>query len=164
MDERVLQEAIDHLAITRLQAAYGDAVTRRAWAELGPMFRPDCPVRLDLRNGTVLEHIGPEAIGAFIAASIERFEFFEFALLNAVVDVRGDEAAGRLYMWELRQHGAEHRWSNAFGVYHDRYERTADGRWVFAERHYSSLARSAPDGDAMEVFTIPPDHHPVRFS
>jgi hypothetical protein len=150
-----LRAALDQLAIGRLQAAYGDAVTRRAWDELGPMFRPDCPVRLDLRDGTVHEHVGPEAVGAFIAASIERFEFFEFALLNAVIDVEGDRATGRLYMWELRQDAATHRWSNAFGLYRDRYERVA-GRWVFAERRYSSLARTAADGDGMAVFGIPP--------
>src|SRR4051794_2656735 len=103
MDEARLARAIDHLAITQLQAAYGDAVTRRAWDELLPMFRDDCPITLDLRNGTTLEHVGPAAIGAFIAKSIERFEFFEFALLNAVVEVDGDTATGRLYMWELRQ-------------------------------------------------------------
>jgi hypothetical protein len=148
--------AVDQLAIARLQAAYGDAVTRRAWAELVPLFLPDCPVRLDLRGGTVLEHTGPEAVAAFIATSIERFEFFEFALLNAVVDLDpdGDTATGRLYLWELRQDAATHRWSNAFGVYQDRYARH-HGRWVFAERAYSSLARTAPDGAGMEVFAIP---------
>jgi hypothetical protein len=149
-----VREALDHLAITRLQAAYGDAVTRRAWAELIPLFTPTCPIHLDLRDGTVLEQVGPAAIGAFIERSIERFEFFEFALLNAVVDVRGDEATGRLYMWELRQDAERHRWSNAYGLYRDRYARV-DGRWLFAERHYSSLARTAPDGDGMVVFEIP---------
>ncbi|MEY2457127.1 MAG: hypothetical protein QOK06_2221, partial [Acidimicrobiaceae bacterium] len=77
MDEHELREALDLLAIGRLQAAYGDAVTRRAWSELVPMFLPDCPIRLDLRDGTVIDHVGPDAIGAFIGASIERFELFE---------------------------------------------------------------------------------------
>ena len=153
-DEHELREALDHLAISRLQAAYGDVVTRQAWHELPPMFLPGCPVTLDLRDGRVIEHVGAEAIGAFIASSIERFEFFEFALLNAVVAVRGDEATGRLYMWELRQDIATRRWSNAFGLYRDHYRRV-DGRWVFAARQYSSLARSALDGDGMEVFTVP---------
>ncbi len=153
-DDAELRGALDELALRRLQAAYGDAVTRRAWDELVPMFRPDCPIRLDLRDGTVLEHVGPEAIGAFIASSIERFEFFEFALLNAVVSLDGDVASGRLYMWELRQDAASGRWSNAYGLYRDRYER-ADGRWVFAARDYSSLARTAPDGEGMVVFSVP---------
>jgi hypothetical protein len=149
-----LHEALDLLALGRLQAAYGDAITRRAWPELVPMFLPECPIRLDLRGGTVIEHVGPEAIGAFIASSLERFAFFEFALLNAVVHVDGDAATGRLYMWELRQDAETSRWSNAFGLYEDTYQRH-DGGWVFASRHYSSLARTAPDGKGMDVFTIP---------
>jgi len=150
-----LRSALDELAIRRLQAAYGDAVSRQAWDELGPMFAPGAPVELDLRDGTARRFDGGEAIAAFIAGSIERFEFFEFALLNAVVDVVGDdEATGRLYMWELRQEAGTHRWTNAYGLYRDRYARL-DGRWVFAERRYSSLARTAPGGDGMVVFDIP---------
>jgi hypothetical protein len=144
------------IEIGDLQARYGDAVTRRAWGELPALFTPGCPITLDLRNGTVVEHAGGAAIGAFIAASIERFEFFEFALLNAVVDLGPgpDEATGRLYMWELRQDAGTHRWTNAYGLYRDRYERV-DGRWVFAARRYASLARSAATGDGMDVFDVP---------
>jgi hypothetical protein len=57
-------------------------------------------------------------------------------------------------MWELRQDSKAHRWTNAYGVYADRYAR-ADGRWQFASRHYSSLARTSADGGGMDVFTIP---------
>jgi hypothetical protein len=148
-----LRAAIDQLAIGRLQALYGDVVTRRAWDELEPLFVPGCPVRIDLRDGRVLELAGAAAVGEFIDGAVERFEFFEFALLNAVVDIDGDVAAGRVYMWELRQDAASHRWSNAFGLYRDRYERL-DGRWCFAARDYASLARSGADG-GMEVFAIP---------
>ena len=154
-DPDELRLALDEVAIRRLQAAYGDAVSRQAWAELGPMFAAGAPIELDLHDGTTRRFEGGEAIAGFIAGSIERFEFFEFALLNAVVDVVGSaEATGRLYMWELRQEAGSHRWTNAYGLYRDRYARVG-GRWVFAERRYSSLARSAPDGDGMVVFDIP---------
>lgn len=148
--------ALDEFTITRLQARYGDAVTRQAWAELVPLFRPDCPLRLDLGDGRVLEHVGPEAIGSFIAASIERFEFFVFTIVNSVVDVDpdGTTATGRLYIRELRQDRDGHRWSTAYGLYRDRYAKE-DGRWRFAARDYSSLARTAADGDGMEVFPVP---------
>jgi hypothetical protein len=150
------QDAFDYLAITRLQAAYGDAVTRQAWDELVPMFVPDCPVRLDLGDGSVLEKIGPEAIGSFIAESIERFEFFEFTIVNAVVDVQpgAAEASGRLYICELRQERDGHRWTTAYGLYRDAYRRY-DGGWRFASRDYSSLARGAPGDGTLDVFGIP---------
>ena len=67
VDPSELRSALDQLAIRDLQAAYGDAVTRRAWDEFAPMFVPDCPIRLDLRDGRVIEHIGARAIGAFTA-------------------------------------------------------------------------------------------------
>jgi hypothetical protein len=153
-----LRSMLDQFAVGRLQAAYGDAVSRRAWDEVPAMFAPHCTVELDLRDATTRTVTGGEAMTAFIAASIERFEFFEFALLNSVVDIAppGDVATGRLYMWELRQDRETGRWSNAYGLYRDRYQRL-DGRWLFAERRYSSLARTAPDGDGMVVFPIPGD-------
>ena len=57
-------------------------------------------------------------------------------------------------MWELRQDASTSRWTNAFGLYEDTYRRVDSG-WVFASRHYSSLARTAADGRGMDVFTIP---------
>jgi hypothetical protein len=151
-----VDDTADYLSIVRLQAAYGDAVTRRAWDELGPMFLPDCPIRLDLRHGSVIEETGPVAIGALIARSIERFEFFAFTVVNTVVDVAPDGAAatGRLYIRELRQERDGHRWSTAYGLYRDTY-RKVEGRWRFATRDYSSLARTSADGDGMDVFQIP---------
>ena len=154
--DRTVAEALDSLAIMRLQAAYGDAVTRQAWHELVPMFLPDCPVRLDLRSGAIVEKVGPEAIGAFIATAIERFEFFEFTIVNAVVDVADDgtSARGRLYICELRQETDGHRWTTAYGLYRDTY-RKSDGRWRFATRDYSSLARTSDTPGTMDVFPIP---------
>ena len=150
-----MDDALDYLAITRLQANYGDAVTRQAWDELVPMFLPDCPIRLDLRGGTTVEKIGPEAISSMIASAIERFEFFAFTIQNAVVDVatNGVDATGRLYICELRQERDGHRWTTAYGLYRDTY-RKVDGSWRFAARDYSSLARTAAHG-GMEVFPIP---------
>jgi len=158
-----LAEALDVLAIQRLQARYGDVITRRAWAELDALFLPEAPITLDLRRGEVVELIGPGALGHMVEHAVARFEFFEFALLNAVIDVvdpGADEsrtATGRLYMWELRQHGESGRWSNAYGLYRDRYVRH-EGRWVIGARSYTSLARTAEDptgGRDYEVFTVP---------
>ena len=139
--------------ISRLQARYGDVVTRRAWAELDDLFAPDAAVTVDTGTGQVIELSGGAAVGSFIAKAIERFEHFEFALLNAVADLdpSGDAATGRVYIWEIRQDRGSGRWTNAFGVYADRYVRAGE-RWRFGRRAYSSLARTAPD---MEVFGFP---------
>lgn len=152
------QEAADVVAIGQLQARYGDAVTRRAWHELEGFFADGAPVRLDLRTREPIDLEGGAAVGRFIASAIERFEYFEFAMLNAIVErVDDDRATGRVYIWELRQQAAtagDHAtWSNAFGVYDDEYGRQGDD-WVFTRRHYRSLARTFPAMDTTEV--LPP--------
>jgi hypothetical protein len=144
-------EALAYLSITRLQAAYADVVTRRSWPELEPLFLPDAPIHVDTVTADVLEFVGPTKFGEFVAGSIERFEFFEFVILNTVIDVTSSTSAtGRMYMVELRQDRTSGGWSNAFGVYHDNYV-FADGRWQFAERSYQSLARTG----RYEIFPFP---------
>ena len=149
-------DALAYLAITRLQAAYADVVTRRAWAELEPLFLPDAPVHVDTVTAPVIELVGPTQVGEFIDGAIERFEFFEFVPLNTVVDITGPTATGRLYMVELRQDRDGGRWSNAFGLYQDRYDRGDDRRWRFAERHYQSLARTSPATVVLPFPSVPP--------
>jgi hypothetical protein len=151
-----LQETIDYVAITRLQAAYADVVNRRTWPELDQLFLPGALIHIDTVTNPVIEVCGPAELGTFVGRSIERFEFFEFVILNTCVeiDIYGDEdrARGRVFMCELRQEAANGHSSQAFGVYHDQYERV-DGRWWFARRDYQSLARSGRG----EVFAFPAD-------
>lgn len=156
IDPRELRRSLDELAVRRLLGAYGDAVTRRAWDEVVAMFVPGCPVELDLRDAGTRRLEGGEAVAAFIGGALERFSFFEIALLNVVVDVdpEGGRATGRAYTWELRQLADGDRWSDAFGLYRDRYVRTDDG-WRFAERRYATVARTAADGASRDVFDIP---------
>jgi hypothetical protein len=149
-----VSDSLELFEISRLQSRYGDAVTRRAWDELEAMFTPEAVVTLDMRSGQVLELVGGPAVGAFIAKAIERFEHFQFALLNAVADLDpgGDTATGRMYIWEIRQDAATGRHTNAYGLYQDQYVKL-DGRWLFGRRSYATLARTAPD---LEVFGYPP--------
>jgi SnoaL-like domain len=151
-----VQDTIDYVAITRLQNAYADAVTRRAWAEFHEMFLADAPVRVDTVTNAVIELTGPQQVGDFIGAAVERFEFFEFVPLSTRVALRAggdaDHATARLYICELRQDSASGHATQAFGVYQDDYRRV-DGRWWFARRDYQSLARSGRG----EVFAFPAD-------
>jgi hypothetical protein len=152
--EELQQETIDYTAICRLQAAYADAVTRRAWKELDDLFVPTARVTVDTVTSTPIELVGPTAVGDFISGAVERFEFFELVILNTTVDVHHDgdpdTARARLFTCELRQDRSNGRWTNAFGVYHDEYARI-DRRWRFARRRYQSLARTG----RAEIFPFP---------
>jgi hypothetical protein len=146
-----------YVAITRLQAAYADVVSRRAWLELDGLFLPDAPIHVDTVSAPVIELVGPRTLGTFIGTSIGVFEHFQFVVLNTVVRQSApDRAKGRLWMVELRQERGSGTWSNAFGVYHDDY-RLVDGQWRFAERHYQSLARRVEASPA-QLFPFPLRH------
>ena len=148
-------DALAYLSITRLQNAYADVITRRAWPELVELFVPGAPVHVDMVNSPTIEIVGPEQLGQFIGGAVERFDFFELVILSVVVDVRSEtEAVGRFYMQELRQDAATGGWSDAYGVYHDEYRHDGE-RWRFAERSYQSLARTGRH----EVFPFPPAFH-----
>ena len=153
-----------HRTIARLQAAYGDVVTRRDWVAFTDLFVPDAVVHIDVRNPErpPFDVEGAAAMVDFVAASLEGFAFFEFSILNAVAEVEpgASTATGRLYLCELR---ADHEgaWTQAFGLYRDRYVRLGgpapgDGDWRIAERRYTSLARlAAAPGTTVASFPIP---------
>ncbi len=153
-----IAEAVDVLAIQRLQSAYADVVSRRAWTELVDLFLPDARIEVDTRTAEPYVFDGPDALGTFIAGAIERFGFFEFVVLNTVIEIGvaddPDRATARMYMCELRTEADSGEWNNAFGVYHDLYVRT-DVRWKFAHRRYHSLARTADAPHLAEVFGFP---------
>lgn len=155
--EERLAEALDYLDIRRTQNRYADIVTRRAWAELHEIMRPTCSLELNLGDQE-MRFDGPDAIGGFIGESLTQFEFFEFVILNTVieVDVAAGVAGARMYMQELRQNVSDGRRTNAYGVYHDRFERL-DGKWWLARRRYGSFSRTAVPGPEHEqvVFPLP---------
>ena len=168
MDAEALdRETVDHVAITRLLAAYADVVTRRAWTELVDLFVEDAPIRVDTVTAPARELVGPRELGAFIARAIDRFSFFELVILNARVGFgptdqsdRSRRARGRVLIGEIRQDRDGAAWSNTYGVYHDEYERS-DAGWRFARRDYQSLARTG----SPEPFDFPAGfdlQHPAK--
>src|SRR3954447_23837882 len=106
-----LQETIDYIAVSRLHAAYADIATRRAWDELDEIFVPDIPVTVDLRDRDAYQFESRDAFRDFVSAAVDRFEFFEFVILNSRVylehEGNPDAAVARMYMSELRQDHAE---------------------------------------------------------
>ncbi len=151
-----MTETDDYVAIVRVQNAYADMVTRRAWPEFHELFLPEATVQVDRRNGDPLVFDGPDGISGFIDTAFEAYPFFIFTILNTHIDLYPggdhDVAHARKYICELRQ---EHngRFSQAFGLYQDVYRRV-DDRWWIAKRFYSSLARTADD---LTTFPYPPN-------
>ena len=150
------KETEDRVALLHLLSTYADVVNRRAWDELDGLFVPDCEIVIDTRRGEPRTLVGDAALGEFVSAAIERFDFFEFVILSTLVWVDGSDAArGRLYMCEIRHDRATRERSQAFGVYHDGFRRVGD-TWRFATRKYHSLARTPADGgDGLDVFDFP---------
>jgi hypothetical protein len=138
-------EMADFIAIQRLQASYADIVTRRQWPELEDIFVPDATVTIDMVEGAPFVLRTPRGIGEFIGTSIERFEFFEFVILNSVIEfgpAGSGQATARMYMAELRQAREGGRRSTAFGLYRDMYVKRGDD-WLIQERKYRSAARTS---------------------
>jgi hypothetical protein len=153
-----IAEMAAYVALRRLQSRYADIVTRRSWGELAEIMRRDCSVVVDTLDRQ-FTFVGPDETGDFIARQLEQFSFFEFVVLNTVmdIDVEAGRAGARMYMQEMRQAVSDGRRTDAYGVYHDRLERDAAGRWWFANRNYRSYSRTAEPGSSQdqEVFPLP---------
>jgi hypothetical protein len=151
-------DTADVVALWRLQSTYADTVTRRAWSELASVFTPDVTIEVDTVTAAALHLEGPEGFAAFVGPATDRFDHFEFVILNTVVEVTSADAArGRIFMCEIRREADSGEWSTAYGLYQDDYRR-ADGQWWISARKYRSLARTgANEGvfgipDGMELF------------
>ena len=96
---------------------------------------------------------GPDALVEFIERALAPFTFFEFTILNATVDVDGDEATGRVYICELR-HDGDGAWSEAYGLYRDRYRRR-DGAWRIAGAPLLLARPQRAPASAPSAFPLP---------
>ena len=155
IDDELLLTTAHDTGIRRMQHAYADVCNRRAWPELEQLFLPDATVVIDQRSKDPIRLVGGAAVGEFIGTSVDQFEFFEFVILNAHIVFPEGAGAGsavcRMFMCEHRQDRIAGRWTDAYGLYHDRYS-FQSGRWWFAERAYHSLGRDARNAD---VFSFP---------
>lgn len=84
-------------------------------------------------GGPIGRHEGREAIRRFFLGSSKRVPFALHLVTNPIIEVDGDTATGRWYLWEPLVYampgGNEAWWMSA--RYDDRYRRTAEG-WKFA--------------------------------
>src|SRR5690606_28713742 len=78
---------VAELAIARLQRAYADISTRKAWSEFAALATPDARFSFDTRSGEPIEVVGTDQFAAFGAAATDRFAFYEYVPLNFVADI-----------------------------------------------------------------------------
>ncbi|MEU7072781.1 nuclear transport factor 2 family protein [Streptomyces narbonensis] len=122
---------VDRFEIEALRGELADAVMTHDHDRVASLFT----------SGGVLlwPHIDKEFVGRDeIRAGVEwgqgLWEFFVQNVHPGTIRLEGDTAVGRAYVQEFgrMRDGSSHA---NHAVYHDRYQRTADG-WKFAERVY----------------------------
>ena len=139
------QAVADRVEINALRAEFTDAAMMRDRPRLAALFTEDGALRMP---NVPVELIGREQIRVGGERLQARWDFFIQNSHPGAIDLDGDEATGRTYIYELARLRDGYQGQN-HAVYHDRYRRTAEG-WRFAERVYEVryLDTSALGGDA----------------
>jgi ketosteroid isomerase-like protein len=128
MDE---MQIADRIEIEALRGEFTDAAMMDDHERLAALFTPGGAVRIPDAD---LEVVGHEEIRAMGAQRQTRMEFFVQTTHPGTIQLAGDTASGRAYLCELirLRDGSSHL---NYAIYHDQYQRTADG-WKFTERVY----------------------------
>jgi uncharacterized protein (TIGR02246 family) len=124
-----LQAIADRVEIEALRAEFTDAIMTRDYDRFASLFTADGAWRIPYID---VEHVSRDAIRAAIERMQDLWEYFVQVVHAGTVEVDGDRAAGRAYVTEFGNM-RDGRSELNVSVYHDRYQRTADG-WKFAER------------------------------
>jgi ketosteroid isomerase-like protein len=142
-----LRAIADRVEIEALRAEFTDASMMHDWDRFASLFTSDGAWRMP--------HIKEELVTReSIRAGVERlrglWQYFVQTVHPGMIQLDGDTAVGRAYIAEFGRfrEGSSHL---NYSLYHDRYERTAEG-WKFAERRYelryvddSELTGEAPN-------------------
>jgi ketosteroid isomerase-like protein len=125
-------EAIaDRVEIEGLRGEFTDAGMQRDYDRLAGLFTEDGIWRI---SHIELEFAGRPAIREGIERLQKLWEYFVQSAHLGMLRIDGDTAWGRAYVTEFgRLYDGRSNFNCS--LYHDRYERTADG-WRFAERSY----------------------------
>ena len=140
------QAIADRVEIEALRGEFSDAAMMRDRPRLASLFIPDGALRMP---NIPAELVGREEIRAGGERLQSQWDFFVQTTHPGTILLDGDTATGRAYIQELAR-TLDGRQGLNFAVYHDRYQRTAEG-WKFTERVYevryldtSPLAGTAP--------------------
>jgi hypothetical protein len=147
-DARDLQAVADRVEIEALRGEFVDALMTGDHDRFASLFTEHGAWRIPYID---VELTGRKEIRAGIERMQGLWDYFVQTSHPGTIEIDGDSASGRAYVAEFG-HMREGRSELNYAVYHDSYERTADG-WRYAERLYevryldvTPLAGSAPPG------------------
>lgn len=125
--------AIDRQLIQELNAAYGDAVSRRDAADFAATWAEDAVWHLPWLDPVQ----GRDVIVSLWLEQMANYPFHNFSFYMGAIEVDGDRARGRVWTSELviNVKGQEGR---VTGRYDDDYVRR-DGRWLYARKAFTPL-------------------------
>jgi ketosteroid isomerase-like protein/L-lactate utilization protein LutC len=140
------QAIADRVEIEALRGEFTDAAMMRDRPRLASLFTPDGALRMP---NIPAELVGREEIRAVGERLQSQWDIFVQTTHPGSIALDGDTATGRAYLQELVR-TTDGRQGLNYAIYHDRYQRTAEG-WKFAERVYevryldtTPLAGTAP--------------------
>src|SRR5215468_11006604 len=147
----------DRVEIEALRGEFTDAVMMRDYDRGASLFTPDGAVRMP---HIPVELEGREQIRAWGERVPGLVDYFVQTTHPGTIQLDGDTASGRAYLQELirLRDGSSHL---NYAIYHDRYQRTAEG-WEFTERVYEiRYLDTSPPGAAADPL---PGNKPGRLS
>ncbi|HEX3764546.1 MAG TPA: nuclear transport factor 2 family protein [Kofleriaceae bacterium] len=126
-----LQAMTDRVEIEALRGEFTDAIMMRDYDRFASLFTQDGAWRIPYVH---IELVGRDQIRAGIERAQGLWDYFVQTTHPGTIQLAGDTAVGRAYILELgRKRDGNSELNHS--IYHDRYQRTADG-WKFRERVY----------------------------
>jgi ketosteroid isomerase-like protein len=125
------QAIADRVEIEALRGEFTDAAMMGDYERAASLFTPDGALRMP---NIPAELVGQEQIRAWGRRVPNFAEFLIQNMHPGIIQLNGDSATGRAYMSEIGRLLDGTAELN-YAIYHDRYQRTADG-WKFTERVY----------------------------
>jgi ketosteroid isomerase-like protein len=125
------QAIADRVEIEALRGEYTDAAMMCDYDRVASLFTPDGVLRMP---NVPVDLEGRDQIRGWSDRRDALVEHFIQTTHPGTIQLDGDTATGRAYLHELIRLRDGSSYLN-YAIYHDRYQRTADG-WKFTERVY----------------------------
>ena len=133
MPQERLAAAADRLEIAELLSRYAQIVDARDWDRLSEIFIPAAVIDFTPNGG--VRDTYPSIVG-YLESSLASFAAYQHFMTNFDIDVRGDEAVCRNYVF-----------TQMVSLVEDGEELLADGGY------YDSVLKRTPDGWRLTSFT-----------